>query len=186
MKFVVGIGNPGKRYDRTRHNAGFEVVDGVAGKAVWRDTPKFRAFLAETESATLVKPSTFVNVTGESVAKLAAMHNAAPADVLVVCDDVNLDLGKMRLRASGGPGGHHGLESIIAALGTDTFPRLRVGVRTEGMPEELSGWVLETFPAEERKVFEKICANAVAVCEAWARDGYEAALNRLSRLQSSN
>lgn len=168
MKFVVGVGNPGRAYAGTRHNIGFAVVDA----------------LGDVTGARTLKPDTFVNRTGNAVAELVRKHGAKPAEILVVCDDVNLDFGKLRLRASGSAGGHHGLESVIEALQTDAFARLRFGVRTEHMPAELSGFVLEKFSKEEQKRLPEIIGRAAAVCQAWIAHGLEEARLTLSRLQS--
>lgn len=169
MKFIVGIGNPGRKYEGTRHNVGFAVVDRLKKKL-------------KNPGAVLVKPGTFVNNTGEAVRELSEKRRAKPADILVVCDDVNLDFGKLRLRASGSAGGHHGLESVIEALGSTDFARLRVGVRNESMPKDLAGFVLEKFSADEAKRLDAIVEKAAAVGESWADGGFEAAQNCLSRL----
>ncbi|HTL71153.1 MAG TPA: aminoacyl-tRNA hydrolase [Candidatus Eisenbacteria bacterium] len=170
MKFIVGIGNPGRQYEGTRHNAGFAVLDRLAD-----DCPP---------GTRLVRPGTFVNRTGDAVLELRSRHGAAESDVLVVCDDVNLDFGKLRLRPDGSAGGHHGLESVIEALGSDGFPRLRIGVRNALMPQDLAGFVLEKFSAEEAKTIGGIVEKAAQICRTWAREGFEAAQNRLSQLQS--
>jgi PTH1 family peptidyl-tRNA hydrolase len=187
LKLVVGVGNPGKRYDGTRHNVGFEVLDRLkiilkAGE--WRDESKFRAAVAESADVRLVKPETFVNLTGDAAGAMVRWFKGEARDCLVVCDDVNLDFGKLRLRESGSAGGHHGLESVIAALGTEAFPRLRFGVRTPEMPRDLTGFVLGGFSAEEKKGLGKLVDRAAAVCESWATDGFAAAQNRLSQMQS--
>lgn len=168
MKFVVGIGNPGKEYDGTRHNVGFAVLDAIG----------------KMPGAVLVKPDTYVNLTGDAVRAIVRKKGAKPEDFIVVCDDVNLDFGKIRLRPSGSAGGHHGLESVIEALGTDNFTRLRVGVRTEKMPKELSGYVLGKFTREEKKLLSAIVDRAARVCGSWVGSGFEEARLTLSRLQS--
>ncbi len=188
MKLLVGIGNPGAKYDGTRHNVGFAVADLVREQksgGPWRDEPYLKAACSKLgETALVLKPSTFVNVTGESVREAARRYLSVPADFLFVCDDVNLDFGKLRLRDSGSAGGHHGLESAIEGLGSTEFPRLRVGVRNERMPKELSGFVLERFQKEELAEIKNILDKAASVCEAWLEEGFQAATNRLSQLQS--
>ena len=129
----------------------------------------------------LIRPDTFVNNTGEAVSALVKKYDPKAADILVVCDDVNLDFGKLRLRASGSAGGHHGLESVIASLGSGDFPRLRVGVRKPDMPRDLAGFVLEKFSQEEEGRIGAILDGAASVCVSWAREGFEAAMNRLSQ-----
>ena len=186
MKFVIGIGNPGRKYGGTRHNAGFEVLDLLAarhGVKNWKEVKKLQAMTAEAGGATLVKPLTFVNLTGETVAGLLREHHPKTEEMLFVSDDVNLDFGKLRLRPSGSAGGHHGLESAISVLGSEDFPRLRFGVRNEGMPQDLNGFVLEPFTADEKKRVVEILERAVSVCESWLNEGFDAAVKRLSQLQ---
>ena len=201
MRFVVGIGNPGKKYDGTRHNAGFRVIDALRAK-IEAETKKrlvvSKEFQAETaqaaEDVLLIKPDTYVNRTGGTVSALLCAHASKPSDFLLVCDDVNLPLGKIRLRASGGPGGHHGLESAIEAFGSEDFPRLRIGVGPKGPPAEggsalggkdLTEYVLEPFGKEEEKEFVGAVDDAVTVCREWIEKGVQAATNRLSRMKSN-
>ena len=192
MKFIVGIGNPGKPYERTRHNSGFQVLDRLALKLCpdpgkkfkWDGDRKLKAEIKICPAGGLAKPTTFVNLIGESVSAIAKKNHCAPKDLLIVCDDVNLALGKLRLRASGSAGGHHGLESIIEHLGSEEFPRLRVGVGNDKMPEDLTSFVLETFSPAEKKELEKIFERAILVCETWIRKGFESARDQLSQLQS--
>ena len=134
----------------------------------------------------MAKPATYVNKSGGSVNKMAGGQAPAHPNVLVVCDDVNLDFGKVRLRSQGSAGGHHGLEDIIVHFGTEDFPRLRVGVRTGNMPHDLSGFVLEKFSKEEQTHLDSIVDRAVEVCETWVKDGFDAAQARLSVLQSNS
>ncbi|MBI3252559.1 MAG: peptidyl-tRNA hydrolase [Candidatus Omnitrophica bacterium] len=170
MKFIIGIGNPGKKYEKTRHNIGFRVLDELK-KLGPKDT-------------VLVRPGTFVNDTGRAVREIVERKKPDLKDLLVVCDDVNLAFGKMRLRASGGAGGHHGLLSVIESLGSEAFARLRLGVKNERMPKDLVPFVLEGFDAGEKKELPGIVKNAASVCESWAKDGWDAAMKRLSQLQS--
>lgn len=163
---------------------GFEVLDLLAKK--WTKESKLDALTAAFgEDVKLVKPQGFVNNSGRTAAAIVDRHGVATEAILVVCDDVNLALGKLRLRASGSAGGHHGLESVIAETGSDNFPRLRVGVGSEEMPKDLSGFVLGRFKSAERKTADEILEKAVQVCEAWAREGYAEAEKRLSQLQSN-
>ncbi len=174
MKFIVGIGNPEKKYDGTRHNIGFEALDAL------------RAILGRREDVLLIKPDTYVNRTGDSVSKLCRKYTASPSDFLFVCDDVNLAFGKMRLRASGGAGGHHGLESVIAAFGSEDFARLRIGVGNETMPkDDLSEFVLGKFDRVENGMLEEILGKAASVCDTWVGEGLKPAMDRLSKLQSN-
>ena len=187
MKFVVGIGNPEKQYENTRHNVGFKVLDGLCAQrsGTWRDKKKLRSQVCALDSAVLVKPETYVNNTGDAVSALTAKHGASPSEFLFVCDDVNLMLGKIRLRDSGGAGGHHGLESVIRAFQNEMFTRLRVGVGSPEMPkDDLTEFVLGRFGRTEEKEFTAVLTKAVSICEVWIDEGLEPAMNRLSQLQS--
>lgn len=171
MKCIVGIGNPGREYQKTRHNVGFRVIDAL----------KKSATALKKEKVLLVKPSTYVNRTGEAVSQLFAKYKVAIPNILVVCDDVNLDFGKIRLRAKGSAGGHKGLLSVISAFGNEEFARLRIGVRTERMPKDLASFVLEPFSKIEEAALKNILEKAVAVCETWANEGIDAAQNVLNQ-----
>lgn len=187
MKFIVGIGNPEKKYDKTRHNVGFRALDVLCQRrsGIWRSKKKSRSLVCSLDDGVLMKPETYVNNTGEAVSVTLKKHGAAPSDFLFVCDDVNLAFGKLRLREAGSAGGHHGLESIIAALGSEDFARLRIGVGNDGMPkEDLTGFVLENFSADEEKALKAVLEKAVLVCENWLQEGFTAAQNKLSQLQS--
>ena len=187
MKVIVGIGNPEKKYDRTRHNVGFRVLDILCGKnaGTWRSKKKSLSQVCALDKAVLMKPETYVNNTGDAVETAVKKYGAGPSDFIFVCDDVNLMLGKIRLRDSGSAGGHHGLESVIRALGSEDFPRLRIGVGNESMPKgDLTEFVLGTFGPGEQKQLETVLKKAVSVCEAWLEQGFDRALDQLSKLQS--
>ncbi len=189
MNLVIGIGNPGKNYEKTRHNIGFLVLERLQRQAFsdskWRHKKELLAEIAENREVILVKPATYVNRSGESLGVIAEQFHAEPENILVVCDDVNLQFGKMRLRPSGSAGGHHGLESIGQALGSDGYARLRLGVGTSDMPKDLSEFVLEKFDADETKKIDEILGIALEVCVSWVKEGFEAAQKRLSQLQSN-
>lgn len=176
LKFIIGIGNPGKIYEKTRHNIGFRAVDALE---------KSKSSLKNNKIC-LVKPATYVNRTGEEVLEILQKHRATSADVLVVCDDVNLAFGKMRLRAKGSSGGHNGLQSVIDSIGTDEFARLRIGVKNETMLKDLAQFVLEPFSKEEEKNLKRVLERAVFVSEAWVKNDIQTAMDTLSRLQSIN
>ena len=172
MRFIVGIGNVGRPYEKTRHNVGFEALDAIASRK-------------QLDRASLVKPDAYVNATGSTVAEIVHKRQTKLSDVLVVCDDVNLRFGKLRLRASGSAGGHHGLQSIIDEMKSEDFPRLRIGVGNERMPkDDLVPFVLAKFEPEEQKQLDKILENVALVCECWSREGFNAALDKLSQCQS--
>jgi PTH1 family peptidyl-tRNA hydrolase len=190
MKFIIGIGNTGEEYEGTRHNIGFTVVGAIKDRGSypkWNFKKRFNAWVAELlGNVWLVRSTLFVNNTAGTISALRENTPfVLPQDYLVVCDDVNLEFGKMRLRASGSAGGHHGLESVIQALGTEEFPRLRIGVGSENMPKnDLTNFVLGHFTPEEKNALEMVLGKAASVCDSWIKDGFDGATNRLSRLQS--
>jgi PTH1 family peptidyl-tRNA hydrolase len=192
MKLIVGLGNPGKRYENTPHNVGFDVVDILARRhgAQWSLAARFEAALAEAtifgRSVTLMKPLTYMNLSGRAVQAYTAKNGGEPSEILVICDDVNLPLGQLRLRPSGSHGGHKGLLSIIHALGTLEFPRLRIGVRPE--EEHDGGWieyVLSPFSPEAREVIAHAEEEAADAVEILLERGLEAAMNRFNRRNRS-
>ncbi|MBE6594630.1 MAG: aminoacyl-tRNA hydrolase [Ruminococcaceae bacterium] len=155
---VVGLGNPGREYAFTRHNAGFLSLDYMAERlGVKVDRLRFKALTAEATvggvRVLLMKPQTFMNNSGEAVREAAAFYHIPPENVIVICDDINLDVGRLRVRGKGSDGGQKGVRSIIYHLNADTFPRVKVGVGKKPHPEmELADWVLSGFSAEEQKV----------------------------------
>ena len=181
MKLVVGLGNPGREYARTRHNVGFEVLDSLAvrHRAAWTGKPD--AEIARWgQDAVLVKPQTYMNLSGSAVQRWQHFYKVAVDDVLVVVDDVNLEAGRLRIRRSGSAGGHNGLKSIVASLGTDQFPRLRVGVGG-GERKNLSSHVLGRFTADEERVIEAAIGRSVEAIEMFVADGIVAAMDRFNR-----
>ncbi|HEX8723072.1 MAG TPA: aminoacyl-tRNA hydrolase [Pyrinomonadaceae bacterium] len=181
---IVGLGNPGERYEWTRHNLGFMLVDLLARQAnapVKRSECRALVGRAELEgrAVELVKPQTYMNLSGESVACLLRKRAALkPADVLAVSDDIALPFGSMRLRPSGSSGGQNGLKNIISALGTDQFPRLRVGIRPEHPVSDTAAFVLERFPKGQRAEVEKILERCAEALRAVVRDGLEKAMSQ--------
>lgn len=186
MKVVVGIGNPGRSYAGTRHNVGFEVVDTVArGEgASFRETdgPAETAVLRrdDGERVLLVKPMTYVNLTGTVLAPLARSFGRPDEDgLLVVCDDLNLPVGRLRVRGKGSSGGHNGLKSVIEHWGSETFARLRLGVGGAA-PGEAVGRVLGKFAPDERPAIEAAVARAAEAVRVWLREGLDACMNRFN------
>ena len=184
MKVIVGLGNPGPKYAGTRHNIGFEVVDYLAaapGCTPFRE--KFEAFVAELkeggESVLLVKPLTFMNLSGRSVRAVLDFYKLPLGELLVICDDFNLPLGKLRIRAKGSHGGQNGLRNIQDQLGTDGYTRLRIGVGQPG-PGDAVDHVLSKFKPGERKAVEDAIALAAQAALTWIRQGTEAAMNRFN------
>src|SRR5919112_663521 len=180
---IVGLGNPGERYEWTRHNLGFMVVDLLARQAGAQvKRAEFRALVGRAELegrvVELVKPQTYMNLSGESVACLLRKRAALkPADVLVVSDDIALPFGSMRLRPSGSSGGQKGLKNIISALGTDQFPRLRVGIKPEHPVGDTAAFVLERFPKGQREEVEQILQRGAEALRAVIRDGIDKAMS---------
>jgi PTH1 family peptidyl-tRNA hydrolase len=160
-----------------------EMANSAARK--WSLNKKTNSKIAQFDDNSMIyKSMLFVNNTGASASAAALQNASSSKDFLFVCDDVNLDFGKMRLRANGSAGGHHGLESAIRDLGSNEFSRLRIGVRTENMPKDLTNFVLGKFSQNEREKIDLIVKNAAEVCKTWLAQGFEAAQNRLSQLQS--
>ncbi|MCX7006391.1 MAG: aminoacyl-tRNA hydrolase [Kiritimatiellaeota bacterium] len=186
MKLIVGLGNPGKQYERTRHNIGFAVLDELAKRA---DVAFRKPWLAKAETAQaelagqnvlLAKPVTFMNLSGTAVAPLARKRGLEPADVVVVSDDMELPLGKLRIRARGGAGGHNGLKSVIEQLGSDEFARVRVGIGRSAGEGDATNHVLGRFSADERRALEPVIATAADAVESILRDGAEVAMNKFN------
>ncbi len=191
MMLIVGLGNPGPEYAKTRHNVGFMVVErlaaqtGAAGTGPVRWHLRCRALVAEAffqgQKVILARPQTYMNNSGEAVAPLLRWYGLAPADLLVICDDLDLLPGQIRIRKKGGDGGHRGLKSVIAALGTNEFARLRIGI---GRPEEPAGdvirWVLGCFNPQEAPVIEEALARAVRAVWVILSEGIEKAMNQFN------
>ena len=186
MKLVVGLGNPGKKYEGTRHNVGFEVLDllaarhGLAFEAAPADAMQAR-WRRPDDTVWLVKPLTFMNVSGQAVSALLRFFKIEPGDLLVVTDDVNLPLGRLRLRASGSEGGHNGLRSIAGHLGTTEYPRLRIGVGRGDTRRDLADHVLAGFEPDEQPGIEAAIARAADAVEVWIADGLAKAMNTFNR-----
>ncbi|MGA7746413.1 MAG: aminoacyl-tRNA hydrolase [Candidatus Aquilonibacter sp.] len=175
-KIVVGLGNPGKEYERTRHNAGFMVVDEVAsrfGLSSWKTKDSARQIFDSRRRVVLVEPTSFMNLSGTPVRLISSWHRTPPEGTLVIVDDMDLPFGSLRMRPFGGHGGHNGLRSIIATIG-DRFPRLRVGV---GRPEHESiDHVLSPFSTQEREVLPRIIGAAADGVQLWLDESLEAAM----------
>jgi peptidyl-tRNA hydrolase, PTH1 family len=187
MKLIVGLGNPGREYEHTRHNVGFQVVEELARRyrVALKDRRSWKARVAKIaeigEGVLLAEPTTFMNLSGWAVREIAGFHKLPPADVLIVVDDADLPLGRLRLRTSGSAGGHNGLKSVIQELGTIEFPRLRVGVGRQA--GELKSHVLGRFSIEERDRIEAAVKRAADAAELFARENILAAMNRFNAAQ---
>lgn len=172
-RLIIGLGNPGESYRRTRHNFGFLVVDEIARRQRLQFESKAwcQAQMAEGDvdgvGFVLVKPSTFMNNSGVAVKKIVGRRAVDPGGMLVVCDDLNLELGQMRVRAQGSDGGHHGLVSIMEQLATREFPRLRLGIGKPVVVDETVDYVLGRFSSDEQKEVDLVVARAADCCLAW-------------------
>ncbi|MEM9557312.1 MAG: aminoacyl-tRNA hydrolase [Acidobacteriota bacterium] len=179
-RVVVGLGNPGARYDGTRHNVGFQVVEALARRAETTfDVEECASRIAVAGDLVLVQPQTFMNRSGHALRCLRDRRQLDAADFLIVYDEVHLPLGTLRLRRRGSPAGHRGLESVLESLGTDEVPRLRLGVGgAKGPPpgDDLVDFVLGRFELDEQDVAHAMVERSADACTAWARDGVEVAM----------
>ena len=178
MKVIFGLGNPGKDYEESRHNLGFRVIDKLSQEhKIELNRHSCQAWIGEgeigKEEVLLVKPLTFVNAAGVSLLQLKQKHKTSLEDIMVISDDVNLELGKLRLARRGGDGGHKGLRSIIEFLGTEEFPRLRIGIDRPEEKIELKEYVLGEFTFREKKVIEETISKASQAVEMVIRQGID-------------
>ena len=186
IRLVVGLGNPGSEYERTRHNIGFMVVDRLAAdwRVAWQREAKWGAYWAKAEHALLVKPMTYMNRSGAPLLAVSQFYKVAPGEILPVFDDIALPLGRLRIRLNGSAGGHNGMDSIITTYGTDEIPRLRVGIGaapTEGAVD----YVLGRFFEEEMPLVEKTVTRAAEAVK-WAIDkGIVSAMNTFNKFPES-
>ncbi len=191
MRAVLGIGNIGLRYQRNRHNAGFLILNYFAQNR----SIKFRAakgdyYICEGDLNQahyfLIKPSNYVNNSGVAASQFLEKHKIDISDLLVVCDDVNMKMGKLRVRKSGGDGGHNGLASIIYHLNSDQFPRLRIGVGSDFNEGDLSSYVLDDFSENDAKIFKTVLKDSSHLVEEFIVGGIEALLNANSKLYNND
>jgi PTH1 family peptidyl-tRNA hydrolase len=189
MKLVVGLGNPGRRYAGTRHNIGFDVLDRLTGRhgLEWESAPADALMTRwRAAGALLAKPLTFMNLSGQAVGELLRFFKIDLADLLIVVDDVNLDLGRLRARAAGSAGGHNGLKSVIAHLGTEEFARLRIGVGRGDGRRDLADHVLATFEPDERTVVAGTVDRTADAVELFVAEGIGAVMNRFNRKEDNS
>ena len=184
---LVGLGNPGAKYDRTRHNIGFDVLDRAAQRwqMSWTETRKFQGFFGETlvlgQKIRLLKPTTYMNNSGQAIRAVVDWYKLTPASVLVIYDDMDLPLGRLRLRFKGSAGGHNGMKSTIAHLGTPDFPRLRIGIgspRQGDRKSETVSHVLSKFAPEEQETMQEAIEQSLYILETILRKGWDLAMNR--------
>ena len=182
MYAIVGLGNPDKKYDKTRHNIGFDVIDELASQmGVQVNTRRHKALcgigMIGNEKVILVKPQTYMNNSGESVREVMDFYKLDPQqEIIIIADDISLDVGKIRIRAKGSAGGHNGLKSIIAHTGTQNFKRIKVGVGEN--QEDLVNHVLGKFGSKERKIVDEAVRNAASAAEVMILENIETAMNK--------
>jgi PTH1 family peptidyl-tRNA hydrolase len=184
MKLIVGLGNPGRRYEATRHNVGFRVMDALAERhhIEW-ESARAEAIIGRWRAASvlLAKPLTFMNASGQAVLDLLQFYKIELADLLVVVDDTNLALGRLRARGAGSAGGHNGLKSVIGVLGSGAFARLRIGVGRGDARRDLADHVLAKFEPQERLVVSEAIERATEAVELFVAEGIEPVMNRFNR-----
>ena len=190
MKLIVGLGNPGRRYDGTRHNVGFDIVDLLARRhgADWESAPRGTDALVarwRTAGAAFAKPLTFMNLSGTAVVGLMQFFKIEPADLFVIVDDANIELGRLRARARGSAGGHNGLKSVIGSLGSEEFARLRVGVGRGDDRRDLADHVLAKFDADERAIVGEAVGRSADAAELFVTEGIGPVMNRHNRKEDA-
>ncbi len=183
MYIIAGLGNPTKEYDKTRHNAGFAVIDKLADTYnISMDIKKHKAICGKGviagQKVVLVKPQTYMNLSGESIREVVDFYKVDIENVLVVFDDISLDVGKLRLRPKGSAGGHNGIKSIISHLGTDQFKRIKFGVGDKPRGYDLADWVLGRFPKDQADAVEEGLENACKAVETIILEGIESGMNK--------
>lgn len=186
VKMIIGLGNPGKEYEETRHNIGFKVVELFAERRGLRlDKYKDQALSSEFShggnKVLVVKPQTFMNLSGQAVGSIARWHKIKPAEMLVVYDDLDLPVGKLRIRATGGAGGHNGIKSLIAHLHTEDFPRIRVGVGRPPAGVEVTDYVLSSFLPAERELINQTVVQGAEAIQMWLDKGLIETMNCYSK-----
>ena len=186
---IVGLGNPGREYENTRHNAGFRALDILASKLGCKvDKAKFQGFYGQVNykgrKLLLLKPQTFMNLSGRSVLQLSAFFHVPPQNIIVLFDDISLEPGRLRLRKDGSAGGHNGIKSIIQELGSQDFPRVKIGVGAKPHPDfDLAAWVLSAFTAQEEKALQPALERAADAALAIVELGVPEASNRFGGMK---
>jgi len=189
IKAIIGLGNPGNEYNNTWHNLGFEVVDRLAGEMQFKPG-RGKYYFCEREATAgkvvLLKPTTFMNRSGLAVAAFIGDTGFGPEEIMVICDDFNLSLGRVRLRRDGSDGGHKGLASVVYCLNSDLFPRLRLGIGPVPDDRLAEEFVLEKITEEKREIVDEMNARAAEAAVMWITEGYDAAAARFNRASDEN
>ena len=182
MKLIIGLGNPGKEYDKTRHNIGFEAIDAIANAHnISVNKSKFKGLFGEgfigTSKVILVKPQTYMNLSGESITAFISWYKVDPKDILVIYDDVSLSLGLLRIRQKGSAGGHNGIKSIIQHHGTNEFQRIKIGVGEKPQGWDLADYVLSRFSNSEMKLMDTTMEDVAGATQMIIEKGIQEAMN---------
>lgn len=186
MKLIVGLGNPTKEYDGTRHNIGFMAIDALAREYnIAVDTLKHKALIGkgmiEGQKVILAKPVTYMNLSGEAVRAIADYYKILPEDIVIIFDDTTLDVGRIRIRKKGSAGGHNGIKNIIAHLGTTEFPRIKIGIGAKRPGQDLAEYVLARFPNEEKETLRQVLEDVKKVVALMVWDDIEEAMNQYNK-----
>ncbi|HYK71556.1 MAG TPA: aminoacyl-tRNA hydrolase [Pseudoneobacillus sp.] len=185
MKLIIGLGNPGKQYEKTRHNVGFDAIDELSNQLnISLDQLKFKGLFGMgfvgPEKILLLKPLTYMNLSGESIRAVMDFYDIDPEDILVIYDDLDLPVGKMRLRQKGSAGGHNGIKSTIAHLGTQEFNRIRIGVDRPQNGMSVSNYVLGKFTADEQPFIEEVVKRSANACKSWFTQPFLQVMNEFN------
>ena len=185
MYLIAGLGNPTREYEKTRHNVGFDTIDVLADRintevAERKFKGLYGKWMLGGQKVILAKPQTYMNLSGESVREAADFYKIPPDHIIVIYDDISLDVGHLRIRIKGSAGGHNGIKNIIAHLGTQEFPRIKIGVGGKPPRMDLADYVLSRFPAEERKIMETAFRDAAEAAGVLIAEGPDAAMNRFN------
>lgn len=191
MYLIAGLGNPTREYEKTRHNVGFEAIDILADKAGTTVTErKHKALYGKGflggQKVILAKPQTYMNLSGESIREIADFYKIEPENIIILCDDINLPEGRLRIRLKGSAGGHNGLKNIISHLGTQEFPRIRIGVGEKPRGMDLADYVLGRFPKEQQALMEEAYREAADAACMMIEEGADAAMNHYNRRSKEN
>ena len=185
MYLIAGLGNPSRTYEGTRHNIGFTMIDAIGNKfGIDVTTKKHKALVGrgmiEGMRVILAKPQTYMNLSGESIREITDFYKIEPENIIIIYDDISLDVGQLRIRKKGSAGGHNGIKNIIAHLGTQEFPRIKVGVGDKPPRMDLADYVLSRFSKEDREKMEQAFKDAAEAVEVMITEGADAAMNRFN------
>ena len=186
MPILAGLGNPGSEYEKTKHNIGFELIDYLCAELGVKLEAKGGPWLLgitrhKGSNLILLKPTTYMNLSGKAISKAMRLHNILPQDCLIITDDLNLPPGKLRIRKQGSDGGHNGLANIRQELGTDAFPRMRIGIGNDFLKGKQADYVLSTFDSDQRKLIDEVIPMAAEAALCFVREGIDTTMNRYNR-----